>query len=425
MSPQPCSTRPNLPSFRVERYLTADQTAARRHAEQLKWQQESSRPPTSPNLTLTNRNHRTLPWRRRRQRKTILTGIPNVVKDEEAKRTFPPGTDISVAYNELPSASVLTSPPYPYNNYPNIAAADPSGLLLLRAKHPFGEFSAKVTYHLCDARTGEVISLCKHRCLMGSHGDNVGLIMRGDRCLVAELQPKIDGTGRATLLCYSVGEYRWVETELAYSPPLRRQRYWFGHGVISHGGMLWWVDLSYGLLACDPFADEPELMHVPLPRVLDELPVKPMNHSAYCCVKVSGGRLRYVQIHGSPDSPVVSTWALSDPVSAGEWVPERRVCLAEIWGGESYLETMLPRSMPSLALLHPVDPDKVYFFLGSSIFAVDLQRKMVAEFTEFGMPDLPFGRMASSHFVHAWQYDPSRSRMYLHYLIFLIAALFI
>ncbi|CAL4935693.1 unnamed protein product [Urochloa decumbens] len=346
------------------------------------------------------------------ERWTILAGIPKVLKDEEAKRIFPRGTDISVAYNELPSASVLTaplritSPPYPYNNYPYIAAADPSGLLLLRAKQPLAKFSAMVTYHICDASTGEVISLCQHECPMNLHGDNVGLIMKDQRCLVAELQPKTDGTGRATLLCYTVGEYQWVEMELAYSPPLQVQgRYWRGDGVISHGGMLWWVDLCYGLLACDPFADEPELIHIPLPRVLDELPVERMNRSAYCCVKVSGGRLRYVQIHGSPDAPVVSTWALADQASAGEWIPECSVCLA----GESY-GTMLPRSIPTLALLHPTDPCKVYFFLDSCIFAVDLRRRMIVESSEFKMPDAPGQLMTCSHFIHAWQYDPSRSR---------------
>ncbi|KAJ1293797.1 hypothetical protein BS78_01G096200 [Paspalum vaginatum] len=199
--------------------------------------------------------------------------------------------------------------------------------------------------------------------------------------------------------------------ELAYSPPLL-EWCWFGEGVISHGGVLWWIDLSYGLLACDPFAEEPELLHVPLPRVPDELPVEPINHSAYCCVKVSGGRLRYVQIHGSRDAPVVSTWALANPASAGEWNPERRVCLADIWADKSYLETMLPRSMPALALLHPVHPDKLYFFLDSCIFAIDLSRRMVVEFSEFRMPDLPEhprDLMISSHFVHAWEYDASCS----------------
>ncbi|TVU47711.1 hypothetical protein EJB05_07318, partial [Eragrostis curvula] len=177
--------------------------------------------------------------------------------------------------------------------------------------------------------------------------------------------------------------------------------------------MLWWVNLFYGILACDPFADEPELFHIPLPRVLEELPPVALNNrGVHRCVKVSGGKLMSVQIHGSADASVVSTWALADPASAGEWNPEHIVRLADVWADESYLNTLLPRSVlvPALALLHPADPNKAYFFLCSHIFAVDLRRGTIVEFSEFRMPE-PLGHvMISSHFVHAWQYDPSSSK---------------
>lgn len=122
-----------------------------------------------------------------------------------------------------------------------------------------------------------------------------------------------------------------------------------------------------------------------------------------------------MQIHGSPYAPVVSTWALAD--SAGNWNPEHSVRLADVWADQSYLNTMLPRTIPSLALLHPADPNKAYFLLGSYIFAVDLQRSMALEFSEFRMPALPSHVMTSSHFVHAWQYDPSSNRMYLSLIL--------
>uniref|UniRef100_A0A0E0KUG2 DUF1618 domain-containing protein n=1 Tax=Oryza punctata TaxID=4537 RepID=A0A0E0KUG2_ORYPU len=345
----------------------------------------------------------------------ILAGIPKVTKDKKAKRLFPPSTDISVAGNELPRASVLTVPfrissPPCLHSHPYVAAADSSGLLLLLSTEPDGPMSSLVTYHLCDARTGGAVCLRKHGRPVGFHGINISLMTRDGGCVVAELQPAGDGTGRATLLFYAVGEFRWVEKELAYSPPLHR--YWVGECVVSHAGMLWWVDLSYGLLACDPFADDPELLHVPLPPpVSDQLPERSPNLGAHRCVRVSGGRLRYVQIHGDVDAPVVSTWALSDPASAGNWNPEHRVALADVWADESYLDTMLPGSIPAIALLHPRDPDRVYFFLGSCIFAVDLLRRKVVEFSKFKMPDPPNELfMRTSHSVHAWQYDPSSSR---------------
>lgn len=341
----------------------------------------------------------------------ILAGIPKVVKDKEAKRTFPPGADVSVAYDEPPRASVLTmpfrlsSPPF-LCSHPYVAAADSSGLILLCTTEPEGE-NSWITYHLCDARTGEATRLREHHRGVGFHGDNLGLVVRGGNCVVAELQPAGDGTGGALLLSYTVGQYRWVEKELTYSPPLHR--FWQGEGVVSHGGMLWWVDLSYGLLSCDPCSDKPELRHVPLPPVDDQLPVLLANAGAHRCVRVSGGRLRFVQIHGSPHAPVVSTWALVE--SSGKWNPERNVALADVWADESYLDIMLPGSIPALALLHPQDPDKLFFFLGSFIFAVDLRQRKVVEFSNFAMPDSPNDLlMRSSHFVHSWHYDPSSSR---------------
>ncbi|TVU47713.1 hypothetical protein EJB05_07320, partial [Eragrostis curvula] len=352
------------------------------------------------------------------ERWTILAGISNVVEDEEASRIFRPGAEFSVAYNQLPSFSVLTVPvrlsskSSPYF-FPYIAAADSSGLLLLRAIRLLSPVQSKASYHICDARTGEVISLRDRGPSARAGGSNVGLVVRGDRCMVAELLPRSDGSGIATLLCYTVGEYQWVEMELTYSPPLAAPSRWSGEGVVSHGGMLWWVDLSYGILACDPFADEPELLHVPFPRVIDELPPDAgnvYNRSTLRCLKVSGRRLRFVQIHGGADAPVVSTWALADPASAGEWNLENSVRLADVWADESYLNTLLPRSVPALALLHPADHNKAYFFLCSHVFAVDLQRGMVVEFSEFMMPEPPRHMMISSHFVHAWQYDPSRSK---------------
>lgn len=108
--------------------------------------------------------------------------------------------------------------------------------------------------------------------------------------------------------------------------------------------MLWWADLAYNLLTCVPFTDAPELLHVPLPSVDDELPADPANYGLYRYVKVSGGGLRHVQIHSSPNAPVVIMWALVDPSCARDRVHE-----------QSYMDTTLPQSIPAIALLHPID----------------------------------------------------------------------
>ncbi|RLN01054.1 hypothetical protein C2845_PM06G07090 [Panicum miliaceum] len=79
---------------------------------------------------------------------------------------------------------------------------------------------------------------------------------------------------------------------------------------------------------------------------------------------------------------------------------------------ESYVNTKLPSSIPAIALIHPMDPDRLFFFLGSSIFAVDLQLRKVVGFSEFEMlhPPRRLRRKRSSRFVHAWQYDSSSTR---------------
>lgn len=354
------------------------------------------------------------------QRWRILAGIPKVVPTEEVKgRGGRPRLRVTCSIfvagdDEGTYASVLTVPTRVSSApndlwYPYIAAADPSGILLLAATQPFTNFSRVVYYHLCDAPTGKVVEIPRHLHFMGLHGANVGLHRRGRDFMVAELQPTNDGSGRATLLCFTAGKYGWVEKNLTYSPPLLHRHY-FGEGVVSHGGMLWWVDLSYGLLACDPFADAPELFHVPLPSVPDELPAAPVERGMYRCVKVSDGRLRHVQVHGSSGAPVVTMWALADPAAAGDWVLERSVALADVWADQSYLNTALPQSIPAIALIHPTNPDKVYFFLRSCIFAVDLRLRKVVEFVDdFWMPDPPPHLKRSSHFVHVWQNEPASS----------------
>ena len=75
---------------------------------------------------------------------------------------------------------------------------------------------------------------------------------------------------------------------------------------------------------------------------------------------------------------------------------------------------MLPLSIPAHALLHPTNPDRVYFFLRSCIFAVDLRLRKLMEFNECEMraPPRELLLKRSSRFVHARQYDPSSNRMY-------------
>jgi hypothetical protein len=98
-----------------------------------------------------------------------------------------------------------------------------------------------------------------------------------------------------TLLCFSSDVGEWVEKEVAYPfPPWQLAP----NCVVSHSGRLWFVDLSWCLITCDPFASTPALRFVPLQPgkelrcreawgVLDR----------YCCVRVSAGKLQFVDMY--------------------------------------------------------------------------------------------------------------------------------
>ncbi|CAL4905668.1 unnamed protein product [Urochloa decumbens] len=344
-----------------------------------------------------------MPWPAAQERWSILAVIPKVVPTPETKKgKRRPAITISVDLNKPPNASILTVPrrvsSAPNNIwYPCIAAADPSGLLLLRATEPFTSFSC-----MC---TGKVAAIPWHFQTMCLHGKNAGLLRRGRRdCMVAELRPTHDGTGRATLLCFTAGKYNnWVEKQLTYSPPF--DRHYFAEGVISHGGMLWWVDLSYGILACARAA-------------LCRTTVGPRRAAARGShqprhLPLREGERREAEARTNPRRPQCAGGhrvGACRPGSGGGLVPsfhERTVAMADVWDDQSYKDTSLPQSIPTLALIHPMNPDKVYFFISSCIFAVDLRRKKVVEFGEFSMPKLPPHLKRSSHFVHVWKNDPS------------------
>uniref|UniRef100_A0ACD5VWL3 Uncharacterized protein n=1 Tax=Avena sativa TaxID=4498 RepID=A0ACD5VWL3_AVESA len=223
--------------------------------------------------------------------------------------------------------------------------------------------------------------------------------------MVVELQP-LNGSDEATLLCFSSATGEWEEKDVAYPPS---GGLWCSDAVIAHGGRLCWVDLSWGILSCDPFADEPVLDFVEIPEgrhrssSIGCLHCADRELSTRRCVQVSGGMFRLVELtcgdHGSRPrgvalrswmrlqqsqsrshrkAPRVVMWTLADS-DAGEWKVEHKVSFADIWADDSYKETGLPKKAPPLALVHPKDPDVVYFFLGKHIFGVDLRARKVVE----------------------------------------------
>ncbi|BAD81618.1 hypothetical protein [Oryza sativa Japonica Group] len=383
----------------------------------------------------------------------ILACVPSVSSSDS---DFEAGDHLAFDWRDPPGVSLLTLrqsdsvpvSPAPRDfcpdrdDHPYVVAVDSAGGLLLRgarrSAHDFGPGVAlgfdpapsctnDGGYILCHAtlRMAYLYPPCSDEYRLLCAG-NVGMIRRtADRDhpirLLAELQIESgNGIHRATLLRYSHELGGWASTKVNY-PPGRRS--WCGDGVIVHAGMLWWVDLSFGLLTCDVFAAKPDMRFVPLPEGCKLPYSSDADHAKHRCVNVSDGELAFVQIHdydtaagrGAPSTIMISMWTLqqSDAGEESVWSLRHRVRVDEIWDHVTYRKTMMPRRVPVLALLHPKELGVVFFFQITSrnswMFAVDLVTRIVLECKKYKMPQLPTMYHSSRH-VRAWELPHSICR---------------
>jgi hypothetical protein len=73
----------------------------------------------------------------------------------------------------------------------------------------------------------------------------------------------------------------------------------------------------------------------------------------------------------------------------------------------TYKATALPRKIPVLALIHPMNPDVVYFFLDEHMLGVNLRARKVVECEVYELVE-PAGEYVGSRLVHAWQLPRAR-----------------
>ncbi|CAM0880623.1 unnamed protein product [Alopecurus aequalis] len=318
-----------------------------------------------------------------------------------------------------PRASSRDAPPP--KSFPSVVAVDASGLLLLHADQGPAtgptvidlpnrrEFCWRPTvagYFVLDAKTASAFALPKPELIL--HPGHLGLVTSptdAAHYMVAELQ-MIYGGDEATLLCFSSEAGEWVSKKVNYPLP---SRILAPNGVVSNSGRLYWVDLSWCLLTCDPFADAPVVSVVPYPEgkalksreawgLLDK----------YRCVGVSAGKLRFVDMYrnrSASGAAQVSVWTLAGPDST-EWTLECEATFADICDDASYKATGLPRKIPVLALIHPVNPDVVYFFLDEYMIGVDVRARRVVGCEVYELVDPPREHVAT-RFVHAWKLPPA------------------
>ncbi|CAL4889404.1 unnamed protein product [Urochloa decumbens] len=291
-----------------------------------------------------------------------------------------------------------------------VRAADSCGILLLSGSLADDKPSASASYFLFDAVSNTVRRLPDWP---GNGGGIAGLSVaagggsHNHNFMVAELVPPFSATngGSAALHCFSPEPGVWVHKPLRFPDRIRLP--WHSAHVLYYDGKLWWVDLSQGLLACDPFAVKPELHFVPLPssgRLAKGDWKQRRDAGKHRCLNVSGGKLRFVVIQAHACVPKIKLWTLADP-AAGEWTLDHEARLQDIWDDQSYTNTGLSKKRPSLALVHPGKPNVVYFFLQKHLFGVDLRTKAVTE----SSPHEHEGdeAAASSSSVLAWELPPS------------------
>lgn len=336
----------------------------------------------------------------------MLRRVPQVCHDLYA--------DFSVTLAEPPRPTELVVSPHlapdgvSADCFPLVHAADPSGILLVSATYdrcsmapPSADKQAgdyTTNYFAWHAAIDYTHRLPPHEDSV-KHTGNVGLVVDKYNFMVAELLPAGDGD-RASLLCYWSYDREWVKKTLPF--PLKCP--WSSARTFSHQGKLWWLDLSQGLLCCDPFAKETELLFVPFPDDIDTH-TRGRDVGNRRCVNLSNGALWLAEMTYHRRALFVKMWKLG---TQGQWTPDYTVKFADIWADRSYKETGIPKKKPALVAINPDDPEVLYFSLEGNLLQVNMCAKRVELCVAFRRPttDLKIDQ-GSSQFILTWNLPTS------------------
>nr|XP_034591712.1 uncharacterized protein LOC117853469 [Setaria viridis] len=227
------------------------------------------------------------------------------------------------------------------------------------------------------------------------------------------------GSNIAKLVYIDADDDKWHQED-SPNPLPDHYRKWVPSGVVSHLDILWWFDLSWGLISYDPsaFVEVPFLLFHNLPggRALDM--AQPGIHDRRCITE-SQGELLYVEIIHDPDgdaeAAMVCMWTRTSAGGDDDnnetigWHEEHAVTFEEIWNDDSYIETGLPRKVPVLVAVSPSRWDIVYFVLEEEerLFSVDLLMCTVFEYVdeEYDLVT-PWPVPPSCRYVLPWSLPP-------------------
>ncbi|CAN6285573.1 unnamed protein product [Urochloa humidicola] len=287
-----------------------------------------------------------------------------------------------------------------------VLAADPAGLLLHASKcrlvglkqdlDPRGILFMARGFFAAGAScaAADVVRIPdRARATLGFYNNmrNVGLLSLpgsgGTDYVIAELRFDDWDQDRATLLSFRAGKEAWVERKVScfLMPGIRHL--WHCDDVVALDGMLWWVDLEVGVLACNPLAENLALRCTVLPtKTLPDNPMAklPRNMSTGM-VRVSQGKVRFVDIiHAQADpqeNAKLTIWTLIVPPSGFPWWElQSSTSFGALWSSEGYVKSGMPEVVPVLLHIDPTNTDVIYFLLENQLFSVNVAENKVVHF---------------------------------------------
>lgn len=214
--------------------------------------------------------------------------------------------------------------------------------------------------------------------------ESVGLICNHEtgHYLIAELVVPTDNQDESSVIYIRTEDGVWYSNYFAYPFWWESRRHWVPHGSVTIGNVVFWFDLSWGIIFCDDLTqphEEQILSFFRLPRgcVLRDGHAPDLHYSR--CVAVSENVLRYVQIIRKHDQAATVHMWYRNPE---RWITNYNESFDDIWDDESYIQTGLPRKSPGLVGVSPVDSNVVYFTLDQRLFGVDVPEHRVVDCAE-------------------------------------------
>ncbi|XP_062195265.1 uncharacterized protein LOC133898575, partial [Phragmites australis] len=133
-------------------------------------------------------------------------------------------------------------------------------------------------------------------------------------------------------------------------------RRWGNNGAVALDGKLWWIDLACGLLTSNTFACDKvvRFVHLPPGCALLDTPSRDvlLDLDKTRSVKVSQGKIRYVEIHRPDGFATVTMWSLDSAGGDHQRECDYRVPIGDIWADPGYAaatEQLLVEEMPVIA----------------------------------------------------------------------------